>query len=486
MKQDRPSQRLKRFLEQELKKLPSGALLPTGDQLAEQFGVSPTTVRRLFEKWARDGRLQRVPRKGTMIPGPDPAPPKLVTRESSSQSLAQKLIQSITSGEFKRGEALPSIKRLRWKYRMSPSNITKALDHLQEMGHVTRVGRTSWVGAPHPQARPKNPLPVYIFRDGPLDFTPVFHDEEFSYAYRKMILELQVSGFLVKYASLEQFDGLVAHWIQNETLPGGLVFHYINEKQFVAVKPTITRLQKELPKWNVPVLVDWREGNFRMIPRGFSVLSRGNIMTQMAKTFAEYILHMGRPALHIFKEQNAWKGWPFWWYLKIRTELRHLNHQAEFPLVVVGQLSRKNLISEFERIVNKKKASYTINKYSETPFTEVEDDLHVAKDYDEVRVLFPQKNMWCFSPAEDAAQAVEWARRRSINVPRDLAIMCSQRDPKFYHIGITHCEPDWERIGYLMAHAIIQDFPLEKTRKGFLRSHAILVEDMTTLIDPLS
>ncbi|MBD3241962.1 MAG: hypothetical protein GF331_15340 [Chitinivibrionales bacterium] len=47
------------------------------------------------------------------------------------------------------------------------------------------------------------------------------------------------------------------------------------------------------------------------------------------------------------------------------------------------------------------------------------------------------------------------------------------------HMGISCCIPDWDRLGYLMAHAIIGDVPIERSRRGFLHCGSLVLRRET-------
>jgi len=72
------------------------------------------------------------------------------------------------------------------------------------------------------------------------------------------------------------------------------------------------------------------------------------------------------------------------------------------------------------------------------------------------------------------------ARARRIDVPRDVALIGLENDPSLYHHGLTRCDPDFESIGYLMAHALIGDFAVPTDRAGILPNRAYMVEKATT------
>jgi hypothetical protein len=65
-------------------------------------------------------------------------------------------------------------------------------------------------------------------------------------------------------------------------------------------------------------------------------------------------------------------------------------------------------------------------------------------------------------------------------VPRALSIIGLENNPDFAHHGLTTCAEDWDTMGYLMAHAVIGDFAVAKTRRGFLRTSALMLKRSST------
>jgi DNA-binding LacI/PurR family transcriptional regulator len=79
-----------------------------------------------------------------------------------------------------------------------------------------------------------------------------------------------------------------------------------------------------------------------------------------------------------------------------------------------------------------------------------------------------------------AAEAIGWAKRMRINNPSRLSILSLENNPDFATLNLSYVDMQIERIGYLMAHAIIGDIPIERTTKGFVRVGARVVERVTT------
>jgi DNA-binding LacI/PurR family transcriptional regulator len=79
-----------------------------------------------------------------------------------------------------------------------------------------------------------------------------------------------------------------------------------------------------------------------------------------------------------------------------------------------------------------------------------------------------------------AAEALAWLKQHGKRVPQDVAIAGFQNDPQYYHLGISTCGPDWDNMGYVMAHAIIGDMRLARSGRGFLKARCRMMEKLTT------
>jgi len=110
--------------------------------------------------------------------------------------------------------------------------------------------------------------------------------------------------------------------------------------------------------------------------------------------------------------------------------------------------------------------------------------IRIAKDFEMVyRSSCPKDNpdtLWVFGADSEAAMAIDWADEQGIHIPGQLSIMGLQHSPSFFHRGLSLCGPDWDTIGYQMAHSLIGDVPVAKTGRGFIRSRAIVIEKLTT------
>ncbi|MBD3239978.1 MAG: hypothetical protein GF331_05285 [Chitinivibrionales bacterium] len=79
-----------------------------------------------------------------------------------------------------------------------------------------------------------------------------------------------------------------------------------------------------------------------------------------------------------------------------------------------------------------------------------------------------------------AGVVLRWAQMRGIAVPDTHALIALGEYPALTHAGISSMYIDYERIGYVLAHAVIGDVPPPKSPRGFLRVGGTFVERDTT------
>jgi len=88
--------------------------------------------------------------------------------------------------------------------------------------------------------------------------------------------------------------------------------------------------------------------------------------------------------------------------------------------------------------------------------------------------------LWLFQTDSLAETGLASLARSNIKVPARLSVISLENDPGFLHLGLSVCAPDWERAGYLMAHAVVGDFDPARTDSGYLRLPCLFVPRFTT------
>jgi substrate-binding family protein len=169
---------------------------------------------------------------------------------------------------------------------------------------------------------------------------------------------------------------------------------------------------------------------------------------------------------------------------KVSTECRglHGDVKARYAMQLHSDVAqhRKDIQEILNRTTAILSSAHWLGKYGPQSLSSLRSAIVPCRDFKECYDQASGVNAWIFSRDSDAVQALNWAQQNNIAVPRSLSIIGLQDAPEYMPSGISTCVPDWETAGYLMAHAIIRDFPVEKTRKGFMKTHAHIMERMTT------
>jgi hypothetical protein len=165
--------------------------------------------------------------------------------------------------------------------------------------------------------------------------------------------------------------------------------------------------------------------------------------------------------------------------LRMYAELKHTEPSYECRIVFLGALAR-GYAPQLESIVDPATATRLLSKYTHTQVSSVSPLVTFEAGLERALHAVGPSGLLAFRDTSRAQLAREWCRARGARVPRDVGIITLESDPRTYHLGISRCEPDWERVGFVLAHAVIGDVPLERTTRGFVRQGARVVEKMTT------
>ncbi len=489
---DRASERIAEWLDDRLNALQPGTRLPTIKQAAALLLASERSVERVYRRYRENGLLVGIRGRGVFKADTRPLRERSVAqpRQPSYHNLAAIICKSIGDGTLMRGQPLPQVKYMALKYRVGALTVEKAYHRLIEMGYVTKMGKTFWVGSFDSLVRAKPDKPIYLLKHQTDDFSDIFENDMLSRSYRRMDQELAAAGFFLRFDSTDNLPSIWSRISQAKEFPYGLIAYRTNmdnyEEDFERIRELAKKI-RQLSGDDVPVLLDWELGGiFNKIPRGISILSRGHISTSAAKAVARHIAgaHHRRVALFVNHGQTIWHIHAISGLVKIWTEAKGQSNDVDFTFVLKppGSTNHEVFLGQFHSIVSRPPDSNYLRKYSDSQSlsTSLERNTVVADDFEETFHDNRKSDLWLFSSGKDAATAVVWCRTHGVSVPRDTAILSLDTDPQCYRFGISFCSPDWEKIGYAMAHSLTGVFPVEKTTKGFIRTEAHTVERTTT------
>lgn len=488
MKHERPVERLRRWIEEQLALLPPGAAFPTELELARQWNISRRSVGRLLSRFAEQGRLIRIPGKGTFVPGPgsDETEPAPAFPNSSSERLEDTIYRSLCAGELKSGEALPSIKYMSRRFRLSPATVIRAYRRLCNAGIVTRVGKTFWIGTFRDLIHGPGGKKVFLFYDESEDFGRIFRDDTLAMAYRKMEDVLSSGGYLLHFEQTGNLGRLARSWVSSRSFPYGLIFYSFDPEKFRTGVSAMASLLSTREGKELPIVVDWRWGHGRPVSRRMHQLSRHNVATTVARLLARYLVEKGYRRVVFFLEldKQSYEVDPmsvgaFWNALTFCTEIKRLDQRFECGIVAIRPSARvadRRVLSRVDR----QAAESLLGKYTPTSFETVENEIRYMEESADRFGDLSSSTLWVFERDFRAAEALEWLGANRRRAPNDVSIIGLQNDPAYYHLGISRVEADWEGIGYLMAHAIMGDFAVPRTTRGFIRVGAKLMRKSTS------
>jgi DNA-binding transcriptional regulator YhcF (GntR family) len=483
----KPSDKLAAWLKQQLKEKQPGERLPTDRELGSTFNLSRSTVKRVVSQFVKKGLVVRIPGKGSFLPQEETGQDHPIqTPSSSAEVISASIYQSICSGDLKNGEALPPIKYMSYRFRVSASTVIAAYKRLQEAGHITKVGKTFWVGAFKNLIRAEPKREVYLFNYRSYDFTRLFQEDMLAYAYQKMERELLTHGRLLRFENSKDWPQLYKKWLKEERIPAGIIFSGFNSPRLTTILPELKYFLDQTGENRPRVLLEWLGGQYRREMQSIQLLTRGSILTMAANALARFIIQQKYREAVIFIDE-AEQVWNFGGFIhplfRIIRELYLLDPEIRLYIVVKTPTSDR----EYQRELQERKIPNELRKiienerrYVKISYKDIINRMVVTGNLQPSCRRFRSVPLWVFTTDALAEQGYRWAQRQGVKVPDDLSLVVLENNPRYFHLGLTYCGPDWEGIGYLMAHTIIGDFPIEKTNRGFIKTKAIILEKLTT------
>ncbi len=457
---------------------PPGRLLPTDTDTADMVGASVRTIRRCMHEFAEQGLVKRIRGKGTYRAGKLSSAETIHgTGHSVVENIRRTILDSIARGEIRLGQPLPLVKRVALHYKVHPSSVISAYRELCCQGLVEQIGKRYWLGTFREVLKEGGGRRVLVVASGDEVLESLYSTHELNYAFRRMEYVLHSSGFVLEYITKKQFLQKVDEYCTVGPMPFGLVLAGINAEEYVRLEPFLDRLVKSAGSFRPSVLLLARSGAYP-VSRSYvqPLWYHGSTLTALSRELACTARERKYSRITLFFDSSVPNVHSAKAYLKIRSEVRHLAPGIEFRYRLKADTPNPPLFS----VIRSKLAIPILCKY------EQEDRENVLKDCVAVRDLFdtlprPKSGeAWVFCRTEDAVKALDYCRMRRIEVPDDVALIGLTNEPGYHRHGITTCVEDWDRIGYLMAHAIIGDMPIERSSRGFIRTPAVFLERQTT------
>jgi DNA-binding transcriptional regulator YhcF (GntR family)/DNA-binding LacI/PurR family transcriptional regulator len=475
-----PTVRLRRWLAHAVAHGRPGEPLPTEKQLVESFGVSRSTVRRLLSAYVDEGSVCRIRGRGSFLaPVPAVSPP--APGRSAKQRLTEELTGLIAAGTLRRGDPLPPVKFMTARFGVTQATVTGAYRALVRAGHACRVGKRYWVGRFVSLLRHPTRRELLFFVWSALPEPSLFDRDHLERSYVKMETELQAHGFRLRHTPRDEFEEIARAIATRHRRPHGFIFYNVwkeseCEQIIAALREAFHAIREPIPPVMI-VSVGMRNPDPRI-----AFVHLGNILTAQARTAASFLAEQGAADVVLFRHRALHE--PGLVYERIYPELRRLDRRCRFTIVVQvpgGPEEHGRFRANLHTEPTASRLRSMLGQDAPMTTEQIASFYEPVSAFEEAYERHAGKRTWLFPSSAMAAHALDWLERHGIAVPDTTQLVALDNDPRFHARGITSCLPDWEGIGYLMAHALIRDFPIERTRLGYIRMRALLLERETTM-----
>jgi DNA-binding transcriptional regulator YhcF (GntR family) len=482
------SDALRQWVEGVLAKGSPGMQLPVDRCLAERFGVSPVTVRRILSGYGREGRLVRVRGKGTFLPGSQAVEPLDVprVRQAAAEAIVTEIVSQVSRGTLRRGSPLPSYDTLCRTFGVSPNTVSRAMERLVSRGVATKVGKYYRVGTFNDIVRQPVRREICFFVPPQLDLGELFTTHEIALAFNKMENELLVHGHKIDYRTHEHLEPAVRHWVATNRYPQGIVLlgSYVASltgSELRALRRPIVHLLDRGEQLRPRVLAlatadPFPDGRVRS-------LSISHAIVMLRRTLARFLFEKGFRRAVCYLDETVDSFINVLDALRIVPEIDHIDPAFHMRFAVRprdGRLDGKTFFARLHEVYGPEHLTARLSKYRPITAASLAERFDFVPDLPAALGRLSRPAAWIFQRDREGVRALDWCTANRVAVPRQLAIVSFDNDRRHYARGITACVRDWETMGYLMAHALIGDIPLEQTSRGFIAFGALMLERNTT------
>lgn len=467
-----------------------GGALPADSALASQLGLSVSTLRRAMQELAEDGSVVRVHGRGTCKSGgprraPQPSA-NAVGHPDAVQSVVENIKSCIARGELRRGDPLPPYKNLCTGFQLSASTVSKAYRELVRSGLVCKVGRSHRVGRFLEVARVPLRREIVFFCPSSLELDRLFENEEIALSLNKAESELIAHGHTVAFDSYENLEEQVAQWIRRGRFPQGIVLagHQvggIGDGLYQSIGPHVERLIAAAGSLRPQVLA--LTLNFILPNSPIRFFSVSHATTAMMRRLARFLFEKSTPRVTFYFDARTERIGLLQDALRLVAELDHLLPHSPLRYAIIDG-DETGRADTFQSVFQKRYPDSTLesraSKYRPIRGADVRKAFRFYSSAEEAFTESGRPGAWIYWHDELAVEALQWCRHERLRVPKDVSVVSLENNRRFYRHGITTCVRDWETMGYLMAHALMNDIPLEYTRRGFIQCDALMLERQTT------
>lgn len=480
---------LRLWLEEHIDSLEPGQPCLSDQAIAARWGISARTVRRAMRRLCDNGLVVRIQGKGTFRAGENivtaaPVPP---ARQSSVDRLVESLHAEIRGGALRRGDVLPKLKYVSLQYRVSERTVTMAYRRLASMRIVSKVGKRYWVGGMSVWDPTRTRSEAWLVFDSAERLESTFTQHMFATAYQRFEEELVGCGIALRCFTIHDLSSRARSASERETLPVGIAFTARSSDYLVDALHLVGRELGDVVRRGVRVLAEATAiAAFTHRPPGVEAFARGHLHTAQARALAEYIhTRLKRPVVivrDIPHQSDLARAY-------IRTNkiaYAIAGYSTAAPTITtafVGQGHSPGVAPDWLSVLrgDTPQREYLAAEFDAGEGSEATPgDVRVFGGLHEVCCACEGPVVWLCETSALAVESLRTLRAHGRRVPDDVALLSLESSPELVARGISSCGPDMRTLGYLMAHALVGDFRLKRTSRGFIRVPGRVTERFTT------
>ena len=452
--------------------------LPTQAVLAERFGCSLRTVARVIQAFVADGDIMAVPGAGMYVRHGYPADSEQRESQSQAQPICSVgydlMVAALGRGVWSYGDRLPSQRIIAQRLGISREQLRAGFRQLETEKIIQRRGRFWYAGHVSPSSVDRIGLSndhgqkiAWLIVQSPLARHP--YRESFQHIERYT----EQRGLRLVERPLSMLRSLLNHedsW-EAQMLPQAVCAVVKNDAQADEISDLVRLLRRH------PVLSELRlccvGARYTAAKETYSeCLLHGSIPSQLARLSAQVVGRIGCQHVVCVTKQSATSA-SFKDFIRVVPELRHRFPHLPYRLQVYGDELQSHDLSSFIAQLAKgqqKAQQYyagLLNNYAQLSIAEVNQHAGFSQDLNTLE-LNRGDVVLCHDAA--SALAVEaHGREQYLQMGVDYALLCWGDSDALRARGIGTLSSDWVATAQVIAHALSGGYPLERTRRGFLR-----------------
>lgn len=473
-----------------------GSKLPSLRKLAREFSVSVWTVRRALRVLINEGLVEIRTGSGLYCKSTReanlPCPITLETKTKRKAEIVKDSIsKEISSGNWKVGDVIPSLKTMRHRFETSPRTLNKALRILAKEGFIHR-SRKSWVIGPANSRGKGSSKRVYAITGG----TPSLSGRGARTIHSGFLLpfERELANCGTSFAGNLGPNDPRRPSTKSLAMGNALGFLFYgysegwarNQENALQVEKDMTwtsSLGVRVAAFNcTPILGRFPDFSFKPYKNVFPL---GLDNQAIGRETGLFLSMMGHCRIAYFGYATD-----FW----IAQRKEGLEQATKLPIdplkeIVPFQTNLRKDAFRNPKGIDRQKLRRPMREIAEeiSPKSRGIRDpqwpeiiglvyrMVIQEDkQSEMQPLFKEAlkdrsiTAWAAADPGVALAAAGFLRKQGVSIPSDVSLISIDDSEEISIAGITACNIQRDRLGYLAAHCLLGDIPIKKDKRGLV------------------